>query len=608
MSIVRSETSSYYEEANDDIVPYSDLVERRLDYLNFFTRDQYVDKKTMFYMYTGLKNSYFPYYNLKNVTHPSYQIHPFLWNFVAKSSKYSISNISKQFNGANIEELENVKQAGVVDKYYGEYGEAIDLWVNNNLDYSGYTTRYEQSNHYSSTNTMTSEVIGYDGLFYPPAVEMFVKDADRCISSIDSLQRINLTKNAIENSISGDILDYVTTEERYLEDNTVVVKYVDGGRLYDLIGGLVKPFYNIDVDRAIDEYFNGSYDIYGNISDVDGHSLAECVMSGAKETFYGMYYRHLGLEVNEEKKKFIVDQLKEYKDRIIEVASPKDSVQDVYDIYRYGVDSSENQFVLLKRYSYENPTIKQKRNTAGELWIRLAGNPIAAPAFSGSNPNVDMQSDIHKLLSELSSTGDGSYSNFYDFDISQDGRFIFLVAESDVADEVRTYENPKIGIGWLDEMDDVGRIHLNGKDEDASSTTEIIRSGNDYLANTVLSALPDKDIRSYAFIGQYIAKANETDFVYVEKIYREGKTPLPTGNAKIVRVIDGLTTYERTITGTYASSIEKISGEDVVFAYDKTNKITFAYTTDVENGIYQSIDRSRTHVVNSASEDMWFDD
>ena len=55
---------------------------------------------------------------------------------------------------------------------YGEFGNSINIWKNHNLDYSGYTSTYEYSDHYSDINTITSEVVGYEGSFYPPAVRM----------------------------------------------------------------------------------------------------------------------------------------------------------------------------------------------------------------------------------------------------------------------------------------------------------------------------------------------------------------------------------------------------------------------------------------------------
>ena len=58
----------------------------------------------------------------------------------------------------------------------GKNGEIIDVWKNNSFDFSGYMSRYEQSSHQSSTDTTKScEVIDYEGIFYPPAIEELLK-------------------------------------------------------------------------------------------------------------------------------------------------------------------------------------------------------------------------------------------------------------------------------------------------------------------------------------------------------------------------------------------------------------------------------------------------
>ena len=37
--------------------------------------------------------------------------------------------------------------ASSIDKMLGEFGNVIDVWRNNNYDFTGYSTKYEQSNH-----------------------------------------------------------------------------------------------------------------------------------------------------------------------------------------------------------------------------------------------------------------------------------------------------------------------------------------------------------------------------------------------------------------------------------------------------------------------------
>lgn len=61
----------------------------------------------------------------------------------------------------------------------------------------------------------------------------------------------------------------------------------------------------------------------------------------------------------------------------------------MHDIYKYGLDLNGNSYILYKKYDYsqveelKDLSFSHKRNTLGEMWIRLAGHPIAFPAFTG---------------------------------------------------------------------------------------------------------------------------------------------------------------------------------------------------------------------------------
>lgn len=81
-------------------------------------------------------------------------------------------------------------------------------------------------------------------------------------------------------------------------------------------------------------------------------------------------------------------QLEEYKEKIFEVTDTAD-IKNVHDIYKYGLDLNGNSYILYKKYDYsqveelKDLSFNHKRNTPGEMWIRLAGHPIAFPAFTG---------------------------------------------------------------------------------------------------------------------------------------------------------------------------------------------------------------------------------
>ena len=58
-----------------------------------------------------------------------------------------------------------------IDKYIGEFGNVISVWSNNMKDFTSYSTRYESSNHICRYTTKFSEMVDYDGAFYPPALD-----------------------------------------------------------------------------------------------------------------------------------------------------------------------------------------------------------------------------------------------------------------------------------------------------------------------------------------------------------------------------------------------------------------------------------------------------
>jgi len=89
---------------------------------------------------------------------------------------------------------------------------------------------------------------------------------------------------------------------------------------------------------------------------------------------------------------------------------------------------------------------QQKRDSLGELWIRLADHPIAFPAFYGSSPAyyIHDATTLHKAILDIAEAEDGiqyadknktkiskitsRMKSFYDFEIAQDGNSIALIS------------------------------------------------------------------------------------------------------------------------------------------------------------------------------------
>jgi len=161
--------------------------------------------------YGGRDFCYDPYYNINNQTHPSYQIHPYLWNFVEKLDTQTM--IESGFKSKTVNELEEDLVASHITGYIGKFGETINTWLNAKkglVDYSGYLTRYEMNNNFIPKVGIVGEVADYDGGFYPPAVSYFNEHREEAISSIAT----QTTRSTLANSLSRD---FPTNLTAYLE-------------------------------------------------------------------------------------------------------------------------------------------------------------------------------------------------------------------------------------------------------------------------------------------------------------------------------------------------------------------------------------------------------
>ena len=88
---------------------------------------------------------------------------------------------------------------------------------------------------------------------------------------------------------------------------------------------------------------------------------------------------------------------------------------------------------MYKKYDKGRNSFKDRKNTPGELWIRLQNHPIAFPAFRGEYPNVILSSNgTRRISNELNDllTYDSHQNGkmFYDFDFTKDGKRLFLVS------------------------------------------------------------------------------------------------------------------------------------------------------------------------------------
>lgn len=401
------ETSAGYRLLNYEILSnYLDVIssnlssiENDIETYNSALSTRYEQQSQLILKYHGDDVAYYPWYNYKNTDYPTFQSHPYLYNFVEHSQEeYPIENA---FYGNSNEDLIYELQSENISVYLGEFGQLRNIWRNSNFDYSGYKSRYENSLHnYGSSNTNgLYSVTHYDGIFYPPAIDLYKKYA------LHNLYDDNLKLQGFD-LLSVHMLDCVENG------------YYDNQRNLDIpqISSLWHYYSHLNLTRSerefiVNQLINLSSDIL-NVAD----------------------------------SKYRLDN----KDDKI------DNVEIPYDIYKYGLDYNNNSIILLKRYYNGNSILennlssvsqKQKKETLGELWIKFNSHPIGFPAFLKGNlssysqvllnpnkENVDFNyTVINNVLFEANTSNFGSkqsVNNVYDFDIARNGNYLIYAVEN----------------------------------------------------------------------------------------------------------------------------------------------------------------------------------
>ena len=428
---------SDYHSSPDENGPLSDvtttsistLVEAKLSAIDFYNNQSYINNELLLKTYGGLSDSYDPYYNHKNKTHPSFQLHPFMYNFVEKPAS-RVQDISYQFANLFDPDLDRKGISAVIDKYIGKCGEAIQLWKNNHVDYSGYVTNYEISKHVDSYTGEYSEVVDYDGMFYPPALDDLVNHRDEFLNSLSS----QVTTVDVAKTIAVKL----DKDKLFADPSTY---------MHDKLGSIIEANYigkRAIVDKLAKEFkiaFNGK-----KAADLTENQIVNFVIRNISErTCFEKYYGHLGLTQLD--CQHIADQLIGYYEKIKEFYAAKTAQNEVQDIWKYAKDANDNIFILCKQYSQDNPTYLQKRDTRGELWLRKRNHPIAIPAITPIDNingdkwsltnvahNIDSIKDNKTVSTYVFEQTNNEQLNgkcFYDFEMSRDGKHMLLVHDYD---------------------------------------------------------------------------------------------------------------------------------------------------------------------------------
>lgn len=487
---------------------FEETVENRIAELNYFEYDQYKSDYRMFLRLAGKDFCFYPYWNFKNTIHPSYQIHPFLWNLVEKAE--TGDTVKEMFYSHNVDELLASKVSVYIDELLGEYGEIIDKWKFPNVrDFSGYTSRYEKSRHTPGKYVRFSEVVDYEGPFYPPAIDFLQSCGGNYLPALNSV---------VEGATNRTILDRISDDRTI---NSLLVPNSQPPSEEALLSALswVSGISELGEDGLlfqVRKYLNETSPL-----DYSPYRFAESIALACGETFYGKYYFHLQLD--DDQREYVAKQLSVY---YLDPPEERDytTVGDIVsgdvpgnelDIYRYGEDSFENMYILYKRYGKQDPSFKDKQNTPGILWIRLKDHPVAFPAFAGPYPQVDM-SNVNIAFSEMDG---GDFREFYDFAFSEDQTQMHLVSRnhtSGVSEDVMTYENPWIVMTPIG-MTESGPVLVDMSHD--SDLRDYIESGWGETLPTHLSAMTEEPVVNYRYLGSFTNRDDDIDHVYVLNSY-----------------------------------------------------------------------------------------
>lgn len=402
--------SDYNDVLSDDISVVSSELEKYNQALSIR-----LDQQTeLILKYHGTDVAYYPWYNYKNQDYPTFQAHPYLYNFTEhQNDELPVENA---FYGNANEDLLNELRTENISVYLGELGNLLRYWRNSPYDYSGYKSRYENSLHvYGSSNSNgLYSVTHYDGIFYPPAIDLYKRYVDK---------------------------------DHPLSD---VVKYADGHEV--VLSGL--DLLSAHMTKFVDDRL---------YEDADHLTISEV-------SSMWHYYSHLNLSRAERER--IAEQLVRLSADIMEVGDAKyrisvNSSAEPYDVYRYALDYNNNSLILLKRYSDGNRIIPnkdatqtQKRNTPGQLWIKYNSHPIAFPAFLQgelSNCSNVLLDDLKETvdwnrmviqnarIGKTSKYGTGaSINDIYDFDVAGNGQYLVFAIENQAPSSeipVKNYKN-----------------------------------------------------------------------------------------------------------------------------------------------------------------------
>lgn len=170
---------------NNTFIDYSPVEDIPVEAINDVT----INEVDVFKKFSGIPASgNTPYAYLKNKTHASYQLHPFVIGF--KQYVVALQGIKNLFlHSLPVKEdiFNNINDR--ID----QYGNTINLWIDDNIDFSGYRSFYEQSDKNTSTlsNIVTyNKNINQDSPFNFDALNAYINNKDLFIEGLTNASGI----------------------------------------------------------------------------------------------------------------------------------------------------------------------------------------------------------------------------------------------------------------------------------------------------------------------------------------------------------------------------------------------------------------------------------
>lgn len=564
---------------------------------DIYNDSQYIAAKALFYQYAGLSDCQAPFFNYKNITHPTRQLHNFFWNFIEVDKYAQIAN--NAFDSVYVEELETDQALSAVSKYIGNCGQLIDVWKNNIQDFTGYSTRYIDSTHAIPSYVGTFEVVDYDGAFYPPAIEMFTADPDACISTLTLQYSIldNINALRLSDKMEDELSRYDTQEFKVLAwtllNGSTYEERVPNGNLRELIDIFIQ-------ENNVPGYNYTGEPVLWMVSTKE--NFAKYIADNIKKSFFERFYYPLSL--SKKNYQFIANQLSDpyIQDRILDITNSH-LRKDIYDIYNYGLDAYDNMYILYKQYNVENPDYQLKKNTLGQMWIRLKNHPIAFPI---TTQNAAMSQVELSSANEYLRENKNAVNWCYDFNFSNNKRLICFTCKNNQQD-LPAYFRGKYKYSWqaislVQQSTNVDLqravLKLNNPD-DIPDDIVVQPYMNKYAVPTL-----GNDTYAYQFIGSYAPSLYAINLVYVKTnfTYNEKtqsinayldcppkvivlKATNETSNIEIQNQLE-VEWNDEFMLSSNLSAFE-FNNDQAVFSHNfTTNTLTFAFLGDLklENG------------------------